>query len=221
MHYSPATNRKIWLTVLAIIVFIGIILGLLVHRLYTPAVLSSSALRDQGFFLFDKPRMIDDFALSNHHAEPFSLEDLQGHWTMIFFGFTYCPDICPTTMALLNTFYNEQQSGPFGKDLQIIMVSVDPARDTPDKLEPYVTYFNPEFTGVTGDFIVTHKLATQLAIPFAKVPGGGEDYLIEHSANIALINPQGHYVGFFKAPLDVEQLNKTYHSVRLKNEGHF
>jgi protein SCO1 len=95
------------------------------------------------------------------------------------------------------------------------MVSVDPGRDTPEKLHEYVRYFNPEFRGVTGEFLTVHQLATSLNIPFAKVPGGGENYQVEHSGNIALINPNGHYVGFFKSPHELDKLLRNYQSIRI------
>lgn len=222
MNRTRQLQKKIWLTTLVVLLFIAVVMALFIYRLYTPTVLSSDSLRDSGFFLFDNPRTFDALEGNNelvdHNNEPFTMDNLRGQWSMIFFGFTYCPDICPTTMALLNQLYQAQQATPFGKDLQVIMVSVDPARDEPELLKSYVEYFNPEFIGVTGDFIATHRLATQLSIPFGKVPGMGDDYLVDHSGNIALIDPQGHYVGFFKSPLDIEQFERTYRSIRLMNE---
>ena len=115
----------------------------------------------------------------------------------------------------MKRFYEKQQSSRYGENTQVVLVSVDPARDTPDKLAPYVSYFHSDFIGVTGEFLSLHRFATQLNIPFSKVPNGGDNYLMEHSGNVALINPQGHYQGFFKAPLDLAKLNATYGSIRL------
>ena len=94
------------------------------------------------------------------------------------------------------------------------MVSVDPARDDVAVLSQYVPYFNPDFTGVTGDFLDIHRFATALNTPFRKVPGQGENYQVDHSANLVLINPRGDYHGFFRAPLDLAKLKVTYRSVR-------
>jgi protein SCO1/2 len=91
---------------------------------------------------------------------------------------------------------------------------VDPARDTVAQLAAYVPYFNADFLGVTGEFLVIHRVATALNTPFRKVPGQGEDYLIDHSANVVLINPRGDYHGFFKAPLDLAKMKVTYRSAR-------
>ncbi|MCP4841297.1 MAG: SCO family protein, partial [Halieaceae bacterium] len=99
-------------------------------------------------------------------------------------------------------------------DTQVVMVSVDPARDTVEQLATYVPFFNPTFTGVTGEFLDIHRFATALNTPFRKVAGSGDDYQVDHSANVVLINPKGDYHGFFKAPLDREKMMKTYRAAR-------
>jgi len=77
-----------------------------------------------------------------------------------------------------------------------------------------VHYFNPKFRGVTGEFMALQKFATAVNSPFTKVPGGGDNYQVEHSGNVVLMNPDGYYIGFFKSPLTLENLSKTYESVR-------
>jgi protein SCO1/2 len=211
---STQQNKNIVLTVAAILAFIALIVVMFIHGLNQPRIMTTSDLRNNGAFLFDKPRSFKAFNLIDDNGLPFTPENLQGKWSMVFFGFTYCPDICPTTMALMNRFYSKQLGSEYGDDLQVIMVSVDPARDTPEKLHTYVQYFNPEFIGVTGEFLSLHSFATQLNIPFSKVPGGGENYTVEHSGNVVLLNDRGHYVAFFKSPLDLAKLNVTYQSIR-------
>ncbi len=213
-HLASDQKRNIIRTVIVVVVFITSILSLFVYRLNLPVVLSDEELKKRGVFLFEKVRSFKDFSLLDHNNVQFTTENLKGKWSMVFFGFTYCPDICPTTMALLNRFYTKQLEGDFGSDLQVVMVSVDPARDTPEKLLDYVSFFNREFIGVTGEFLELHRFATQLNIPFKKVPGGGENYQVEHSGNIAILNPQGHYVGFFRAPHEVSKLDLAYTSIR-------
>lgn len=211
-------KRGIYITVAVALLFIAGILGMFIHGLNKPQILSDSELKAKGTFLFDKPRAFKAFNLLDYNKRPFTPENLQGKWTLIFFGFTYCPDICPTTMALMNRFYRQQLQGENGDDLQIVMVSVDPGRDTPEKLLEYVRFFNPDFIGVTGEFLDLHRFATQLNIPFSKAPGGGDNYLVEHSGNVAIINPKGHYVGFFRAPLELAKLNLGYESIRATRE---
>lgn len=211
---QPQQKRGIYFTVGTVLVFISLIVGLFVHGLTKPQLLSDEQLKTQGVFLFDNPRSFKAFSLLDYNSQPFTPEALTGKWSLIFFGFTFCPDICPTTLSLLNRFYTEQQAGDYAEDLQIILVSVDPGRDTPEKLNEYVRYFNEDFLGVTGEFLDLHRFATQLNIPFSKVPGGGDNYTVEHGGNIAIINPRGHYVGFFRTPLELGKLNIGYQSIR-------
>lgn len=207
-------KKKIYRSVFIMLGVIFLVVGLFVNKLTSPAILSAEMLKTKGVFLFENPRSFKDFSLIDYNNNKFTSGNLQGKWSLIFFGFTSCPDVCPTTMAMLNRFYKKQQQGEFFSDLQVIMVTVDPARDTADKLLSYVKYFNDDFIGVTGDFLGLHRFATQLNIPFAKVPGGGENYQVQHSGNVAIINPQGHYVGFFRSPLEFDNLNITYQSIR-------
>lgn len=210
----PEQKRGVYLTVAVVVAFISVILAMFVHGLNKPVVLSDSELKAKGTFLFDNPRSFKDFNLLDHQGKAFTTNKLLGKWSLIFFGFTYCPDVCPTTLALLNQFYKHQQNGDYADLLQVILVSVDPGRDTPEKLNEYVGFFNKDFIGVTGEFLDLHRFATQLNVPFSKVPGGGENYTVEHGGNIAIINPEGHYVGFFRTPLSVSQLNLGYESIR-------
>ncbi len=210
-------RRGIRLTVAVVLVFIAVVVGSFVNTMIKPRGLSDSQLRANNAFMFNAVRNIGDFSLIDDNGRPFTPTDLQGKWTLLFFGFTYCPDICPTTMAQLNQFYTELDK-QYLSDTQIVMVSVDPARDEPAKLREYVRYFNLQFRGVTGEFLALQKFATALNVPFAKVPGGGENYQIEHSGNIAIVNPQGYYVGFFKAPHELAKLHTNYRSIRLSRD---
>lgn len=202
----------IW-TVIAVVVFMTVVVAGFVHRIGLPRVMNDAEMKANGAYMFDTPRAIGEFALVDHRGEAFTPERLEGHWTLIFFGFTYCPDICPTTMSFLNDFVAELE-GTEAEDTRVVMVSVDPARDTPGQLAQYVPYFNPDFVGVTGEFLDIHRFATALNTPFRKVPGQGEDYQVDHSANVVLINPRGDYHGFFKAPLDLAKMKVTYRSAR-------
>ena len=211
---QPEQKRGIYITVAVAMMLVFLFFGFFVYGLSKPKVLSDSELKAKGTFLFNNPRSFKEFSLLDYNNQPFTPANLQGKWSLIFFGFTYCPDICPTTLVLLNRFYQGQLAGDYAEDLQIILVSVDPARDTPAKLYDYVRFFNKDFVGVTGEFLDLHRLATQLNIPFSKAPGGGENYTIEHSGNIAIINPKGHYIGFFRSPIDLSKLNVGYESIR-------
>jgi protein SCO1/2 len=205
--------RGVKLTVAAVLAFIVLVVAGFIYRIQLPRVLTVSEMQANGLYLLDPPREIGGFALVDHRGEPFTDEDLEGHWTLIFFGFTHCPDICPTTMAFLDRFVGALE-GTEVADTAVVMISVDPARDSVEQLASYVPYFNEDFTGVTGDFLELFRLATNLNTPFRKVPGQGDDYVVDHSANVVLVNPRGHYHGFFKAPLDLAKMKLTYRSAR-------
>lgn len=208
---TDATQRRgVRLTVILVIAFILVVVGSFVYRIGQPRLLSRSELQINGLILLETPRSLGDFELRSHRGEPFTPADLSGKWSLVFFGFTHCPDICPTTMAFLDRLVGELDGTEAAEDLQVVMVSVDPARDTEAQLAEYVPFFNPDFTGVTGEFLDVFRFATNLNAPFRKVPGQGEDYQVDHSANVVLINPRGDYHGFFKAPLDLAKMKLTY-----------
>ncbi len=206
-------RRNIRITVAAVLVFIVVVLASFIHRVQQPRIMSAADMKLNGYYQLKTPRNFGEIKLVDHLGKPFTRARFEGHWTLVFFGFTYCPDVCPTTMAFLNQFI-KGLNGTEAEDTQVVMVTVDPARDTPQQLASYVPYFNPDFIGVTGDFLDIHRFATALNSPFRKVPGQGDAYQVEHSSNVVLINPKGDYHGFFKAPLDLAKMKLTYRSAR-------
>lgn len=210
----PASVRRgVRLTIIGVLAFMLVVVGGFIYRIGQPRLLSASEMQANGLYLMDPPRELGDFGFTDHRGAAFTPESFQDQWTLLFFGFTHCPDICPTTMAFLGDFV-ESLEGTEVRDTRVVMVSVDPARDTQDVLADYVPFFNPEFTGVTGEFLDLFRFATALNTPFRKVPGQGEDYQVDHSAYVVLINPRGHYHGFFKAPLDLAKMKVTYRATR-------
>ena len=200
-------------TIAGVLLFMTIVVASFIHRVGEPRIMSLAETRANGLFLFDTPRDVGDFSLTDHRGQSFARGDLKDRWTLIFFGFTHCPDICPTTMAELAEL-KSQLAGTEASDARVVMVSVDPARDTPDRLAQYVTYFHPDFIGVTGEFAEILSVAQRLNAPFRKVsePDGG--YQMEHSANVMLMNPRGDYHGFFRAPLDIPKMRVTLRSTQ-------
>jgi len=211
---NVARNRGVKTTVIFVVLFMAFVVAAFVYRIQQPRLMSIAEMKVNGAYMLDTPRNIGDIKLVDQKGKPFTKERFEGVWTLVFFGFTHCPDVCPTTMALLNEFM-QRLEGTEADDTRVVMVSVDPARDTVEVLSEYVPYFNPEFTGVTGDFLDIHRFATALNTPFRKTPGQGEDYQVDHSANVVLINPRGDYHGFFRAPLDLGKMKVTYRSARL------
>jgi protein SCO1/2 len=204
-------RRNILRTIWILLVFIAVVIGLFLHKFLSPRVLSPQELALNGAVVFDKPRIIPPFELVDQKGAPFTLERLQGKWSLVFFGFTTCPDICPTTLATLSQWYKTLDKD-IQAETQVIMVTVDPARDTPEKLSTYMQHFDKDFIGVTGEFLAIKTLTDQLNVAFNKVTLE-TDYTVDHSAHLVLLNPYGHYHGIFKPPFQLGQLKTTYQSI--------
>jgi protein SCO1/2 len=155
--------------------------------------------------LLPSPRPIPEFALTGGDGQPFTKAGLNGQWTVIFVGFTRCPDICPNTLAKLKTVHGALATQQ--KPLQVMFLSVDPERDTPPIISSYVTHFDPAFVGATGPKTELDKLGSAMGFIYMKSPGTTpETYSIDHSSALILINPQAQVAGYFTPPLKVEAL---------------
>lgn len=198
-------------TLFGLMAFISVMLGLLIASVIIPRPMSAEEAAKLGYYRFDEPRLISGFVMTDHLGQRVELSDLKGGWSLLFFGFTTCPDICPTTLSVLNDAISAVDDPP-----TVVMVSVDPDRDTPERLAQYVPAFNSNFIGYTGAFEETVKLATQLNIAFGKVPGPVPgSYLIDHSASLVLIDPEGRYAGFIKAPHNASKIQRVIRGLAL------
>mgnify|MGYP003899743021 CR=1 FL=1 len=194
------------------VVFISIVLVMFFFSKLRVPELSADEMRTQGVFILPTPRDIGPFELLDHTGAAFNRQSLEGHWSFIFFGFTNCPDVCPTTMAILNETYSKLKDAE--KDnLQIVLLTLDPERDSVEKLADYVPYFNQDFIGVTGNKHLIRRLTAEINIAYSQVPLGNNEYTIDHSSQIVLINPKGDYHGFFKAPHSEVMLRQTWRSI--------
>ena len=167
-------------------------------------------------FLWPDPPALPEFTLTDQRGEPFGLDRLKGRWSFLFFGFTHCPDVCPTTLSMLAKVSRELEpdDGP-GGDPQFVFVSVDPARDTPARLGEYVAYFDPDFLGVSGPDSALQPLARQLGIFVRRdAPDADGNYLVAHGAAVLLVDPQGRFVGVFQAPHDPVAIATSYRLIR-------
>ncbi len=145
-------------------------------------------------YLFPEARALAPFELKDQHGSSFNNDSLKGKWSLIFIGFTSCPDICPTTMGKLAAAYADlNEEAP----LQVVFISVDPERDTQDKLASYIEFFDPEFVAATAPHTELFPLTRQLGMIYAMV-GEGEDYTVDHSASMVLLNPKGEKVAVVK-----------------------
>lgn len=129
-------------------------------------------------------------ALTDHHGRLRRLEDFRGKVVVVFFGFTHCPDVCPTTLADMAQVV--RQLGTDGERVQVLFVTVDPERDTQEVLAKYVPAFNPRFLGLRGDLEATRAVAKEFKVYFEKRPGETPGaYSVDHSAQTYVIDPQG------------------------------
>lgn len=199
-------------TIIVLLAFIILVVWGFVWRINQPVIMSNEELRINGAVVLNTPRIFSDFELTDHKGEVFNQERLQDIWTIIFFGFTHCPDICPTTLSILNDTYGKLKDREKER-MQIVMISVDPERDSVEKLAEYVPYFNEEFIGVTGNKHLIRRLTAELNVAYNQVPLDSSDYTVDHSTQLVLINPKGHYHGFFKAPHSEIMLRSTWRSI--------
>jgi len=152
--------------------------------------------------LWPEPPILQPFALVDMDGNPYTEQQLQGHWTLIFFGFTNCPDICPTTMNTLSQVYQRLRgNAALFEKMQVLFVSVDPERDDNETLRAYVDYFNSAFVGATADDENLSQFTRQLGVMYMKAEAPGvEGYSVDHSASILLIDPEMRFVGVFSPP---------------------
>ncbi|QFT53011.1 SCO family protein [Microbulbifer sp. THAF38] len=211
-------KRGVRITIAVLLMFIVAVLVGFVHKLSQPRIISDSELRLNGAVKLQRARILDNFKLIKDSGDRFETSSLKGQWTLVFFGFSHCPDVCPTTLSSLNSFY-QMLDEDIRTDTNIILVTVDPARDKPKILHDYVRYFNKDFRGITGDFIEIKRFASQLNVPFNKVNLDNGEYTVDHGSQVVLINPLGHYHAFFRAPLDPAKMKLTYRSIRATFEG--
>jgi protein SCO1 len=162
-------------------------------------------------------RSIADFHLVDSSGQPFSAARLRGHPSLVFFGFTHCPDVCPTTLAKLAQV---KRSGAI-PDLQVLLVSIDPQRDTPPVLAQYVHAFDPQLIGLTGDPDAIRKIAADFGVAVARVELPGGDYTMDHSAAVFLLDDRAREVGVFTPPFDVKQIAQDLRTAApdLKKNG--
>jgi len=195
---------------MTIITMFAIYFGVIRHRI---KINHASNIKIEGVVL-PQSKEIAKFQLTDNHGNAFTNDNLKGHWTMLFFGFTNCGMVCPTTMAALNRMYKElEKELPADKLPQVVLVTVDPERDTTEKLDEYVNAFNSHFIGARTELAETLLLEREFSIAAVKMQADGmakNNYSINHSAEILLINPDGKIKAYFSYPHKAEKMVKDY-----------
>jgi protein SCO1 len=173
--------------------------------------------------LLPSGKPVTAFQLVNQNNLPFSEQNLRDNWSLIFIGYTHCPDVCPTTLTTLQQSTELMQAVAMSVP-KVIFISIDPARDTPDVLAQYVSYFNKDFIGLTGSETELKNVSKQLAAYYNKAAGASgdinnNDYLMDHSTALVLINPKAEIQAFLVAPHIPEQIIESVkRSVQYYND---
>ena len=194
-------------TVYILVALIALVLGLTINKVLSGKGQGDpTALIDAGIILLPQSRTLPALQMTNQDGQPVMVNELKGKWSLLFFGYTFCPDICPTTLAQLRQIKSELPADAVDK-LQIILVSVDPHRDTPQQLKQYLGYFDPQFIGLTPTSVEElQKVANAVSIPFIPADTSKPNYTVDHSGNLAVIGPDGTQRGFIRAPLNNAKL---------------
>lgn len=146
----------------------------------------------------EEPRPLADFALVDHRGRALGPRDFEDRWTLVFTGFTHCPDLCPATLTLLAQVRSQLPQ----ESLRILFLSVDPGRDGPEQIAAYLAHFGPGLSGATGTHAQVEAFSAQLGLAQVRNPGAGADYTIDHSAALVLIDPRARVAGYFRPPHD-------------------
>jgi len=165
-----------------------------------------------GGYVLAKPRPLPAVDLVDEHGAPFRAEDFAGHWSFLYFGYTYCPDVCPLTLVELAALKKQLAAERVSARTEYYFVSVDPKRDTPRLLE-YVAYFDPEMRGLTGSPDTLAELAQATETVFDIPEEDGDNYLVSHSSNVVLLDPNGRVHAVFTPPHDPATLATDFTKV--------
>src|SRR5690349_5738609 len=207
VHGHPLANARMFNRTTTFILVLALAAGLglwaaqrwLGHGDATPPQL-------QAVKLFDTPRELPAFSLRQADGTPLVPGELRGHWTLVFLGFTHCPDVCPTTLAQLAQAQKRWEALPDSTRPRVLFVSVDPERDTPDRIGEYAHGFDPDTLAATADVPALEAFAKSLSLVFAKAPAPegapADQYSVDHSAAIAVLDPQARMAGVIQPPLD-------------------
>ena len=210
-------KRNFTWTIVSCLTVMVIAVSLYVNKMTTKVYLSNEQLKDLGLYLIDPARNLGSFNLIDSNGKEFLPNDFEGKWNVLFFGFTFCPDICPITMSMLSRIEKEIDSQELDK-IRIFLVTVDPDRDSPDQLKVYLENFSENFIGLTGGLDQIYNFATRVNAPFSPISNSKDPhYTVDHTGSIILINPEGNYAGFFRAPHNQDDIKKAILDIVSRN----
>ncbi len=164
--------------------------------------------------LYPTPRDIADFKLTRVNGQPLTLDDWRGRWTIVYFGYASCPDVCPTTLATFKSAWNELKREQNNSDVRFDFISVDPQRDTPEILGKYVAFFSPDFVAATGSDDELTGLTRNLGLIYSRSTDAKGNIEVDHSGSAVIIDPKGQLLGMFRPPFSAQDLTSDLASLR-------
>lgn len=218
---DPISPQKVSLP-LVIGGIVLMILGVLTARyILGPHQRHAALPNDLQATYLEQGKPIADINLTDDNHKPFDAARFKDKWTFMFFGYTNCPDVCPSTMLVMKGVWQSLPADARSEPSpQMVFVSVDPDRDTLDKLKKYVAFFNPDFLGVTGKAAQIDKLTNQVGVLYGfDDDPDGKGYTVKHSAQIILIDPKGDMRAVFSPPFKTEDMVKTFVQIRNYYKG--
>jgi protein SCO1/2 len=177
------------------------------QRVHGPATPEPPAV--EAVTLLPDPRVLPAFSLQQSDGTPLDIDDLKGHWTVVFLGFTHCPDVCPTTLAQLAGAQKRWAALPAASRPRVLFLSTDPERDSPKLTGDYAHAFHPDTLAATAPIPQLENFARSLSLVFMKAPGPSgkpDDYSIDHSAAFVLLDPQVRMAGVAQPPFDMKAI---------------
>src|SRR5690606_41236646 len=199
---------RIQKTVFILVALVALVIGLTVYRVLNSArQIDPTQMPDAGIVILPQGRDVPKLTLTNQDGEPVQVDQLDGKWTLLFFGYTFCPDICPATLAELRQL-RSQLPDEVREQLRPVLVSVDPARDTPEQLKQYLEFFGEGFLGLTGTLDDIQTLANGVGIPFIPGDTSREKYTVDHYGNQVFFGPDNRLHGCYIYPNNVHNLTQ-------------
>jgi len=194
---------------LSLAALVALTVGSLVGRHFVSNAPAPSATPPPAIngYVLENPRALSPATLVDDHGAPFSMTDFAGHWSFVYFGYTYCPDVCPLSLLELAAVKKRLLARMPDVAVTYYFVSVDPARDTPERLHSYVAYFDSDFRGLTGSIPELTQFATETGSLFLIPEGQDKDsYLITHSSNMTVLDPTGKLAAVITPPHEPENI---------------
>jgi protein SCO1/2 len=218
-HFAaPEPNMKRWMTY-AVAGLLALGAGYFASQLNHKTPSGTRKILEGGTALAGEKKSLPTFKLTDKNNQPLTNEQFKEHWSYLFFGYTHCPDVCPTALQNMAEMLSILDKTGANKKFQAIFISVDPERDNTQTLKTYVDYFDPRIVGASGKKAELDKLTQQLGIIYLRTenPDNPEQYLVDHSAQILVINPRGEFTAVLSPPHqptvmadDLQRLRQAY-----------